>query len=203
MPKQRLGWTAAVVLVPLLSFAQETQTRSVLILAQSESDGRIAATREALTFWNETLAGLGASVRFAAPAISVAAPVMPALERFIAETAEVTEEPPVPAELMSLSQDLIVFLSSDEELISFTWNFDAPRALVAIRPDSVPPLSLPNVPRNLIAHEIGHTLLLSHNADATTLMCGRPADCRPGAFRSDERRFFPLTDADHTVLRGL
>ena len=192
-----------LLLAPSLSFAQEARMRSVLILAERATDGRIAATREALEHWNETLAELGASVRFAAPEVAVGAPAIAELERFVVETAELIEPPSVPAVLMSLTQDLIVFLSSNEDLISFSWSFDPFRAAVIIRADTVPPLSLPNVARNLIAHEIGHTLLLEHNADATTLMCGRPAECRPGAFRSDEPRFFPLTDADRASLRDL
>ncbi|MBK7831714.1 MAG: matrixin family metalloprotease [Gemmatimonadetes bacterium] len=62
------------------------------------------------------------------------------------------------------------------------------------------PLSLPNTVRNVIAHELGHVLGLEHNGDATTLMCGRPASCRPVDFASGNARFFPLTAEDERRL---
>jgi Matrixin len=61
-------------------------------------------------------------------------------------------------------------------------------------------MNLPNVPRNVIAHELGHAIGLGHNSDPTTLMCGRPAQCRPDLFRSDQPRMFPLTDDEKRQL---
>jgi hypothetical protein len=48
------------------------------------------------------------------------------------------------------------------------------KALVAIKTDRAWPMTLPNVARNVIAHEIGHVIGLRHNSDPTMLMCGRP-----------------------------
>jgi hypothetical protein len=59
------------------------------------------------------------------------------------------------------------------------------------------------VTRNVIAHELGHVIGLSDNADPTTLICGRPASCRPYLFASDEPRYFPLTDAEKDQLQRL
>ena len=57
--------------------------------------------------------------------------------------------------------------------------------------------------RNVIAHELGHAIGLRHNADATKLMCGRPAPCRPDAFAADTPRYFPLTAEEKARLLAM
>ncbi len=64
-------------------------------------------------------------------------------------------------------------------------------------------MNLPNVARNVIAHELGHAIGLGHNSDPAKLMCGRPAPCRPNLFRCDEARVFPLTDDEKRQLSGM
>jgi hypothetical protein len=77
------------------------------------------------------------------------------------------------------------------------------KRIVAIRGTRFPPMSLPNVPRNVIAHELGHAIGLGHNSDPATLMCGRPASCRPDLFRSNQPRMFSLTDSEKRRLLTL
>ena len=109
------------------------------------------------------------------------------------------EPVPVREPFASFPGDLLIVLS-DAEFVSFTSRI-GDRMLVAIKNGAHPPLSLPNVLPNVIAHELGHAIGLEHNSDPTTLMCGRPAACRPAAFLSDTARMFPLTPADISRLR--
>jgi hypothetical protein len=64
-------------------------------------------------------------------------------------------------------------------------------------------MSLPNVPRNVIAHELGDAIGLARNSDPTTLMCGRQASCRPDLFRSNRPRMFSLTEGEKRRLLTL
>ncbi len=93
---------------------------------------------------------------------------------------------------------------SHTELISFSvpWRTEG-KGVVGVRRADILPLSLQNTVRNVVAHELGHVLGLVHNTDSTTLMCGRPAPCRPAVFTSDRTYFFPLTAADEQSLRRM
>ena len=106
------------------------------------------------------------------------------------------------AKLSDIPADIVVVLSQTD-LISFSvqWRSGS-KGVVAVRRGDIWPLSLPNTVRNVVAHEIGHVIGLSHNGDSTTLMCGRPASCRPTAFVSDTPRFFPLTRDDEAVIKS-
>src|SRR5262245_65403335 len=91
---------------------------------------------------------------------------------------------------------LIVVLS-DVDFISFAArSLSGAKVLVGIRSHQLYPLTLSNVARNVIAHELGHTIGLGHNDDPTTLMCGRPDPCRPAAFQSQTEWFFLLHIAE-------
>jgi hypothetical protein len=164
-------------------------------------DSRLPAVDEAVAFWNKTLAELGSGFRLGA----VARTVRPIPEEAVQQLStsvlggrgNIASFPPA---LSDLPGDITIVLATSE-FVSFASPFNPnSRKVVGIRGASFPPMNLPNVPRNVIAHELGHAIGLRHNGDPAMLMCGRPATCRPGLFRSDQPRMFPLRDDEKRFL---
>jgi hypothetical protein len=110
--------------------------------------------------------------------------------------------PPFPEWLGSIPGDIVVVLS-DADFISFSMHWSIGKGLVGIKSGRAYPLTLPNVARNVIAHELGHAIGLAHNSDPTMLMCGRPAPCRPIEFRSATEHYFPLIGDEKALLLQL
>lgn len=178
-------------------------TIRVTILAQGADSG-VTEIREALSHWNEEFQRLGRRIRVDSGTVRSSA-LSDAVLRGAAEEVRFGRGPATTRLRQALGNtvgDVFVILSGSD-LISYgvPWRPDAAGILVLRRRD-IPPLLWPNTVRNVLAHEFGHVLGLEHNADSTTLMCGRPAPCRPAAFVSPTPRFFPLTPADEQYLRG-
>ena len=102
--------------------------------------------------------------------------------------------------LADFGGDVIVLLSR-QPLLPFAWPLvGSPKYFVAIR---MPEPARPNddrVLRNVIAHELGHTLGLTHHRTSITLMCG---PCSSIAAADDTLEWLPLTDLDRDRLRAL
>jgi hypothetical protein len=192
-------WRASRVLAAGLDFAWD-RVPTIAVLGAAD-DPRQALVRDAVAFWNQTLAELGSGFRLGAvtrQAGNIPDDLLVALHDSTLNGAH----PPFPERLASIPGDIVVVLS-DAEFISFSWHWPIGKGLVAIRTVRTYPMTLPNVARNVIAHELGHAIGLAHNSDPTMLMCGRPAPCRPMAFQSATEHYFPLTGDEKALLLRL
>jgi Matrixin len=198
-----------LILVPGLVAAFELPWQSpshwhripAITVVAREDDPRLPAVRQAVEYWNQSLAALPTPFRLGA-ITRVDGKVSDDVLEDLSNSAPRglwTRHDLQP--FSSFGGDLIIVLS-DAEFVSFTSRI-GDRMLIAIKNGSRPPLSMPNVLPNVIAHEIGHAVGLEHNDDPATLMCGRPAPCRPAVFASEAPKMFPLTAADIARLRKL
>ena len=203
----------AILVLPLVAAQSPVlratpSDRQVLILSPAQDDDRLASTREAIAFWNRTLAELDLPPRLTETALVVASPSSRVLENYARRIWQQAgrlpagvEGPTPPPELIGLAGDIVLFLSK-QELMSFAWPLgSSTRFFVAIGADAESPLHHPTTLRNVVAYELGHTLGLEHNGDPAALMCG---PYRSPFMGFDEgQRFLPLTPADHARLREL
>jgi hypothetical protein len=173
-------------------------TPSIMVVSLA-GDRRLQAVEEAVSFWNRTLEEIGSGFRLG-PIIHTRQPVPEEALQSLSASTLAGGPRKIPQAFRDLPGDLTIFLAGSE-FVSFAGPFDEKsKRVVGIRGTSFPPMNLPNVPRNVIAHELGHAIGLRHNSDPTTLMCGRPAPCRPDLFGSDQPRMFPLTDDEKRQL---
>lgn len=174
---------------------------AVVVVGARTDDARLPLVQDAVAFWNRSFAELGSAFRLGT--VSQADATVPvdelrALSGRVLSGTGPTQFPP--ESLKGVPGDLIVALS-DGDFVSFAMRWRSlGKALVAIKSDRFWPLSLPNVARNVIAHEIGHAIGLGHNSDPAALMCGRPAPCRPDLFQSPTERYFPVTAEERLLL---
>lgn len=171
-----------------------------VVAIAAEGDPRRALIDEAIEYWNEVFARIGTPFRLG-KAQHVAGAIS---DSYAAKLSDAVlnrgPQPETPEEVRRWGRRLII-AATGAPIVSFAARLaDQRGSLIGLRSLAAAPMGLPNVARNVIAHEIGHALGLGHNNDAAKLMCGRPANCRPDAFQSGERRFFPLTDEEIETL---
>jgi len=154
-----------------------TKVPRILISVGQSGDARVPLVHAAVSHWNGLLSGMGSGFRLGPVSMGSSAAGQPGA---------------------------IVVVLSDGEFVSHVNRLGGGQGAVAmIRNMNGPPTSLPNVMRNVIAHELGHAIGIGHNSDPAMLMCGRPAPCRPGLFASQTPRYFPLSAADRSKLLAM
>lgn len=198
-----------LVLVLVVVNPAATAEHQVVVLTSTDSDDRLSATREAITFWNTVFSELGLETPLGHPDVVVGSAVERLLENYARRVSQRavrlpagTAEPDPPRALIELNAKIVVLLSR-QDIMSFAWplpRVDPPRYLVVIRSVRGPDRSDHMVSRHVGAHELGHTIGLLHNDSPHTLMCG---PCQPLTAEVDDTGFLPLTQQERSELVAL
>ena len=188
--------------------APQVLEHRVVIITPDAADERVTSTREAVAFWNRMLSDLELGVRLREAELIIAS--SRALENYARQVSQRggrlprgAAGPQPPSELTELQADVVVLLSR-QPLLPFAWPLPSspgsPGYFVAIRAAEPQRQGDDKVLRNVIAHELGHTLGLTHNRATAMLMCG---PCSSAATEDNPQEWLPLTADDRARLRAL
>lgn len=183
------------------AFGSQWQKPPTITVVSGAGDARRDAVREAVAYWNRTFADLGTPFRLGEVTWVTDSVPDSDIQSLARQVRFYNPWPAIPDSIERYPGDLVIVLSN-ARFISFT-ALRGNRAVIGIKEGTTPPLSLPNVVQNVIAHEIGHAIGLEHNRDPQLLMCGRPASCRPDAFAAALPKMFPLSAAERSELLDL
>ena len=193
-------------IVPGSLASQQILTARVVVLSPDENDERIGLALEAIAFWNDSFVELGLEPLFADTEVVVSSPVTRVLENHARRVSQRAgrvvpgpREPAPPQELMDIDADVVLFLSA-QNLMSFAWPLaETDRYFIAIS-ETPGVVASTNTTRNVIAHELGHAVGLTHHDDPATLMC---LPCESSNLQQGEAAFLPLTANDRARLLEL
>jgi hypothetical protein len=177
---------------------------SITVLFTEEGDPRLPLVGDAVAFWNNIFSELATQFSLGSlTRVNGAVPVadLKMLAANIVGAGRPARE--LPESVKRLTGNIIVVLSNGDFISFAARPGTVDKAVVAIKDHHLFPLTFPNVARNVIAHELGHAIGLPHNDDPTTLMCGRPAPCRPDLFAAEGAKYFPLSEVDKSNLRRM